>query len=64
MYYGREEGMIMDHESLERDYSDMPLRDLVETVIRDSIVQGTVTYPLRKEGYHSCSNLIYTDRLK
>ena len=46
-----------------RDYATMELKDLIETVIRDSKLQGTITYPLRTEGYHKCSNLLYTDRL-
>lgn len=46
-----------------RDYASMDLKDVIEAVIRDSKLQGTITYPLRTEGYHTCSNLIYTDRL-
>ena len=46
-----------------RDYVGMDLKDLIETIIRDSKLQGTITYPLRTEGYHTCSNLLYTDRL-
>lgn len=47
----------------ERDYAAMSVHDLVESVIRDSKIQGTITYPLRTEGYHTCCNLMYTDRL-
>ena len=46
-----------------RAYGDMELRDLIETIIRDSMLAGTITYPLRSEGYHKASNLTYTDRL-
>ena len=50
-------------ESTVRDYTKMDIKDMIEYIIRDSKVQGTITYPLRTEGYHTCSNLIYTDRL-
>lgn len=50
-------------ESMERDYGKMDLKDLIEFVILDSKNQGTLTYPLRTEGYHTCSNLLHTDRL-
>ena len=50
-------------ENTARNYAEMDLKDVIETVIRDSKVQGTITYPLRTEGYHQCSNLLYTDRL-
>lgn len=50
-------------ESTARDYTKMDIKDMIEYIIRDSKVQGTITYPLRTEGYHTCSNLIYTDRL-
>ena len=49
---------------LVRDYGNMTLNDLIETIIRDSKIQGTITYPLRTEGYHQASNLLYTERLK
>ena len=51
-------------ETSERDYATMDMKSLVESIVSDSKVAGTITYPLRTEGYHSCSNLIYTDRLK
>lgn len=54
----------MSYEKQERDYATMSVNDVIEAVIRDSVAQGTVTYPLRKEGYHTCSNLLYTERLK
>lgn len=47
-----------------RKYGDMDMKEMIETVIRDAKLGGTITYPLRTEGYHSCSNLLYTDRLK
>ena len=47
-----------------RDYANMSMKDVIEAVIRDSKIQGTITYPLRTEGYHTCSNLLHTDRLK
>lgn len=50
--------------STARDYTKMELKDLIEAIIEDSKKQGTITYPLRTEGYHTCSNLLYTDRLK
>lgn len=51
-------------ENTARNYANMTMNDLIESVIRDSKVQGTITYPLRTEGYHTCSNLLYTERLK
>lgn len=48
----------------ERDYSSMSMKDLVESVVRDSIAAGTITYPLRTEGYHKCANVAYTDRVE
>ena len=46
-----------------RDYANMTVKDLIETIIRDSKIAGTITYPLRTEGYHKSSNLLNTDRL-
>ena len=51
-------------ESKARNYGDMTMNDVIEAIIRDSKIQGTITYPLRTEGYHKCSNLLYTERLK
>ena len=48
----------------ERNYGNMDMKDVVESIIRDAKLAGTITYPLRTEGYHTCSNLLYTDRLK
>ena len=50
--------------STERNYGEMEMKDLIETVIEDAKKAGSITYPLRTEGYHQCSNLLYTDRLK
>ena len=47
-----------------QDYANMTMKELVESVIEDAKKAGCITYPLRTEGYHQCSNLIYTDRLK
>jgi adenine-specific DNA methylase len=46
-----------------RNYSEMDMKTTVEAVIRDAKLAGTVTLPLRTEGYHKCSNLLFTDRL-
>lgn len=46
-----------------RDYTKMDMKEFVEAVIRDSKMQGTITYPFRPEGYHKCCNVMYTDRL-
>ena len=46
-----------------RNYGDMEMKELIEAIIRDAKLAGTVTFPLRTEGYHTCSNLTYTDRL-
>ena len=51
-------------ESTARDYTKMDIKEFIECIIDDSRKQGTITFPLRTEGYHTCSNLIYTDRLK
>jgi len=51
-------------ENTARNYGEMSMNDVIETIIRDSKLQGTITYPLRTEGYHTCSNLLYTERLK
>lgn len=51
-------------ENQARKYGDMTMNEVIESVIRDSKLAGTITYPLRTEGYHTCSNLIYTERLK
>ena len=46
-----------------RDYANMSLAELIETIIRDAMRAGSLNYPLRTAGYHSCSNLTNTDRL-
>lgn len=48
----------------ERNYGNMEMKEVIELIIRDAKLAGSITYPLRTEGYHQCSNLIYTDRLK
>ena len=55
---------MTNNEFAPRDYRTMTLCELIETIVRDSKLQGSLNYPLRTEGYHTCSNLIYTDRLK
>lgn len=50
--------------STERKYGEMAIKDVIESIIEDSKKAGTITYPLRTEGYHRCSNLLFTDRLK
>lgn len=47
-----------------KDYGSMTMKELIEDVIEQAKKQGCVTYPLRTEGYHQASNLLYTDRLK
>ena len=47
-----------------QDYASMTMCQLIETIIEDSKKAGTITYPLRTEGYHQASNLLYTERLK
>lgn len=54
---------VMDEKKV-RDYGNMTMGEVIETVITDSKLAGTITYPLRTEGYHQASNLLYTDRLK
>jgi len=46
------------------DYANMTMNELIECIIEDAKKAGTITYPLRTEGYHKCSNLLYTERLK
>ena len=47
-----------------KDYANMTMNELIECIIEDSKKAGTITYPLRTEGYHKASNLLYTERLK
>ncbi len=47
-----------------KDYANMTMNELIECIIEDSKKAGTITYPLRTEGYHQASNLLYTERLK
>ncbi len=53
----------MSYEKQERNYGNMEMKDVIESIIRDAKLAGTITYPLRTEGYHTCSNLTMTDRL-
>ena len=46
-----------------KNYGEMTMGELIEDVIQNAIKAGTITYPLRVDGYHTCSNLLYTDRL-
>ena len=43
-----------------RDYANMSMNDVIESVIRDAKMQGSLAYPLRTVGYHTCSNLVLT----
>ena len=45
-----------------RDYGNMSMKDLVESIIRDAMIAGSITYPLRTSGYHTCCNVVYTER--
>ncbi len=54
----------MSQQNTVRDYGNMSMNELIECIIEDSKKAGTITYPLRTEGYHQCSNLLYTERLK
>ena len=47
-----------------RDYANMDLKACIEAIIEDAKKAGSITYQVRTEGYHQCSNLLYTDRLK
>ena len=46
-----------------RNYGNMSMKDVIEAIIRDAMIAGSLAYPLRSEGYHRASNLILTDRL-
>lgn len=46
-----------------RNYADMPVEEIIKTVIRDGKIQGTVTIPLRRNGYHSCCNVMYVEEI-
>ena len=47
-----------------KNYGDMTMKELIEDVIAQAIKAGCITYPMRAEGYHQASNLVYTDRLQ
>ena len=50
--------------TMAKNYGDMTMNELIEDVIAQAIKGGCITYPMRAEGYHQASNLIYTDRLE
>ena len=54
----------MSNEAKVNDYGKMTMNELIESIIEDSKKAGTITYPLRVDGYHKASNLLYTERLK
>lgn len=45
-----------------RDYGNMEMKDVIESIVRDAKLAGSLSYPLRTEGYHKSSNLVLTDR--
>ena len=47
-----------------KPYAEMTMNELIESIIEDAKKAGSITYPLRTEGYHQASNLLYTERLK
>lgn len=49
--------------SEERNYADMSVEEVIKAVIRDSKIQGTVTLPLRRDGYHTCCNVMYVEEV-
>ena len=52
----------MDNYAAVRDYANMEMKDLIESIIRDSMMAGSINYPLRTNGYHACANVALTDR--
>ena len=48
----------------ERDYSKMDMQEMVDTIIKDAKQQGTVTMPLRLDGYHTCANVQFSSYAK
>ena len=65
MRYGRSCGDHLRRKevTMVNDYGNMTMEELIESVIKDAIKAGCITYPLRTEGYHQASNLLYTERL-
>lgn len=53
----------MSHQETERDYAAMTTEEIIKSVIRDAKIQGTVTIPLRRDGYHTCCNLQLVEEL-
>lgn len=53
----------MSNESAKRNYADMSVEEVIKTVIRDGKMQGTVTIPLRRDGYHSCCNVMFVEEV-
>ena len=49
--------MAEKNEYNERDYANMSIQELTDTIIEDCRRAGTLTFPLRKEGYHKCTNM-------
>lgn len=54
----------MSYEKNTRDYAKMSVQEVVDAVIRDAKIQGTVTMPLRLEGYHTCANVQFSSYAK
>ena len=52
----------MDKFRSPRDYGNMEMKDVIESIIRDAKLAGSLAYPLRTEGYHKSSNLVLSDR--
>lgn len=50
--------------TMAKNYGDMTMNELIEDVIAQAIKAGCITYPMRAEGYHQASNLVYTERLQ
>ena len=48
----------------ERDYGKMNMQEFVDVIIADCKKQGTVTMPLRLDGYHTCANVQYSSFAK
>ena len=56
-------GFDMAIENIERNYAEMTNEEIIKSVIRDSKIQGTVTMPLRRDGYHTCCNVMYVEEV-
>lgn len=53
----------MAAENNNRDYANMTIEEMVKSIIRDSKIQGTVTMPLRRDGYHTCANVMFVEEV-